>query len=84
MMKVGDITEGGWEITKVEVKPIYTKRRRVKVAKDFIASDICNYRMEKYVGKLGWQYSNNSHIWIELDAYPGKTYRFRDCEIEVI
>jgi len=84
MMKVGDITEGGWEITKVEMKPLYTKRRRVKVAKDFLESDVCNYRMEKFSGKLGWQYSNNSHVWVELDAYPGKTYRFRDCEIEVI
>ena len=32
-LKVGDIVDG-WEVTKVEMKPIYTKRRRVKVAED--------------------------------------------------
>ena len=26
-LKVGDIVDG-WEVTKVEMKPIYTKRRR--------------------------------------------------------
>ena len=84
MRKVGDITEGGWEITKVEMRPIYTQRRRVRIVEDFTGSDEWKYRMEKFSGKLGWQYSNNSHVWVELDAYPGKTYRFRDCEIEVI
>jgi len=91
MRKVGDITEGGWEITKVEMRPIYTQRRRVRIVEDFTGSGVIGlykdewkYRMEKFSGKLGWQYSNNSHVWVELDAYPGKTYRFRDCEIEVI
>jgi len=84
MMKVGDITEDGWEITKVEMRPIYTQRRRVRVVSDFLEDPEYNYNMEKLSGKLGWQYSNNSHVWIELDVYPGKTYRFRYGEIEVI
>jgi hypothetical protein len=84
MRKVGDITEGGWEITKVEMRPIYTQRRRVRIVEDFTGSDEWKCRMEKFCGKLGWQYSNNSYVWVELDVYPGKTYRFRDCEIEVI
>ena len=80
MRKVGDITEGGWEITKVEMRPIYTQRRRIRVVDDFLESNV----MEKFSGELGWQYFNNSHGWVVLDEYPDKTYRFRESEIELI
>ena len=50
MRKVGDITEGGWEITKIEMRPIYTQRRKIRVVEDLIESNV----MEKFSGETGW------------------------------
>jgi hypothetical protein len=91
-LKVGDIV-GGWEVTKVEMKPIYTKRRRVKVA-----DDTSYYRCYSIKDKTppilllpkvlkgdeGWQYINECHRWVVLDKYPDKIYKFRDVELEII
>jgi len=80
MRKVGDITEGGWEITKVEMRPIYTQRRKIRVVEDLIESNV----MEKFSGETGWQYTNDCHDWVVLDKYPDKFYKFRYTELEII
>ena len=86
-LKVGDIVDG-WEVTKVEMKPIYTKRRRVKVAEDTpyyrFYSTIDKTPSKVLKGDEGWQYINECHRWVVLDKYPDKIYKFRDIELEVI
>jgi hypothetical protein len=74
MYKEGDITETGWEIVEVTMKPLYKMRKRV------IVNQEC--WKEEYIGKQGWWYFDSGFNWVELDEYPKKQIKFRDVELD--
>lgn len=76
--KVGDITDSGYEILEVNMQPIYKMRKRIKLIRDWGATD--------KKGDLGWFIMEGFNHYVLLDKHdnPNRMCRVSDRDIEFV
>jgi hypothetical protein len=76
--KKGDTTEDGWEIMEVNIKVVYTKRRRI------VVNDTIKDYNSEFIGKKGWLYNYEHNSRYILDDYPNGHFLFNYTEVDYI